>query len=262
MLSMFRHSPAVDHPNMAHHPPSLIPYVKRLLPLALALAALAPASPAHGSVRALCATHAAAQEQANRIPSGLVLAVALAESGRWLSEDQATKPWPWTVTSGKDSFYLPTKNAAIAKVRELKAGGRTNIDVGCMQINLHYHPKAFASLDEAFDPDANVAYGTKFLKDLRLQTRSWGKATAFYHSQNRARGNAYRSKVYKFWRKLQKRRVLRGNDRESGSPLLSADPEPLFRDRVKRPLISRRVSPLYRPDAIPVFRGGALLRGG
>lgn len=236
--------------------------VRRLLPFALAMAALMLASPAKGSVRAVCTDHAAMQEQANRIPSGLVQAVALAESGRWLKEDRKTKPWPWTVTSGKDSFYLPTKSAAIAKVRELKARGRTNIDVGCMQINLHYHPKAFASLDEAFDPDTNIAYGTKFLKELRMQTRSWGKATAFYHSQNRARGNAYRTKVYKFWRGLRSNRVLRGRGTSLSKPK-GPDGEPLFfRDRVKRPLISRRVSPLYRPDAIPVFRGGALLRGG
>ena len=248
--------------SMPRHPLPLVQQLLRLLPLALAFAAPAFAFPAQGSVRTVCVTHAAAQERANRIPHGLIQAVALAESGRWLAEDQDTKPWPWTVTSGTDSFYLPTKSAAIAKVRELKASGRTNIDVGCMQINLHYHPKAFASLDEALDPVANVAYGTKFLRDLRLQTRSWGKATAFYHSQDRARGNAYRSKVYNFWRKLRKQRVLRGND-STGPSTQNPDSAPLlFRDRVKRPLISRRVSPLYRPDAIPVFRGGALLKGG
>ncbi|MEM7043520.1 MAG: transglycosylase SLT domain-containing protein [Pseudomonadota bacterium] len=249
---------------MHRQPLSVVQAAKRLLPLAIAcaLAALLLPSPAYGSVRTVCDTHAAAHEQANRIPPGLLRAVARAESGRWLAEDKATKPWPWTVTSGKDSFYLPSKDAAIAKVRELKASGRTNIDVGCMQINLHYHPKAFASLDEAFDPATNVAYGSKFLTELRLKTRSWGKATAFYHSQTPARGNAYRSKVYKFWRGMDKHRVLRGGDR----PALGdrdADGQPIFfRDRVKRPLVSRRVSPLYRPDAIPVFRGGALLRGG
>lgn len=236
--------------------PSLVRRLQCLLPLLSLALALMVALPAEASVRSVCASHAAAQERANQIPPGLVQAVALAESGRWLAEDQATHPWPWTVTSGSDSFYLATKDAAIAKVQELKARGRTNIDVGCMQINLYYHPKAFASLDEALDPISNVAYGTRFLKELRMQTRSWGKATAYYHSQNRTRGNAYRSKVYKFWRKLQKQNVVRGGD------IRDASAEPLFRDRVKRPLISRRVSPLYRPDAIPVFRGGALLRGG
>jgi hypothetical protein len=248
--------------SLPRHPLSPASRLKRLLPLALGLLTLALAFPAYGSVRTACDLQAAAHERANQIPAGLVQAVALAESGRWLAEDQTTKPWPWTVTSGRDSFYLPTKDAAIAKVRELKASGRTNIDVGCMQINLHYHPEAFASLEEAFDPDANVAYGTKFLKDLRLQTRSWGKATAYYHSQNRARGNAYRSKVYGFWRKLQRGRVLRGGEQTLAGSATAEDKPLFFHERVKRPLISRRVSPLYRPDAIPVFRGGALLRGG
>jgi len=169
------------------------------------------------------------------------------------------------VTSGSDSFYLPTKDAAIAKVRELKAAGRTNIDVGCMQINLHYHPDAFDTLEEAFDPATNIAYGVKFLRDLRMQTRSWGKATAFYHSQNRERGNAYRSKVYKFWRKNGENRVLRGNPSSEPSLVMTnkGDKAPIFfRDRVKRPLISRRFTPLWKRDAIPTFRGGTILRGG
>ena len=233
-----------------------------LSPCLFAALYLALTLPAHASMRKVCTVHASAQEQANRIPNGLVQAVALAESGRWLAEDQSTLPWPWTVTSGKDSFYLPTKAAAIAKVRELKADGRTNIDVGCMQINLRYHPDAFTSLDEAFDPDSNVAYGTKFLKELRHQTRSWGKATAFYHSQNRERGNAYRTKVYRFWRKLQKHQILRGGDKASEDIEPSASPPRRFKEPLKRSLVHRRARPLWKPDAIPVFRGGALLRGG
>ncbi len=212
-------------------------------------------TPVEASVRTLCSIHAAEQEKAERIPPGLVNAVALAESGRWLEKDKSTKPWPWTVTSGQDSFYLSSKQEAIAKVEELQAGGRTNIDVGCMQINLHYHPDAFSNLDDAFDPNQNVAYGTKFLKDLRNKTRSWGKATAFYHSQNRARGIAYRDKVYKLWRKLRRRPSVPAAKVETGSAP-SGGVRGLFRDRVKRPLASRRPSPLWKRDAIPVLRGG------
>ncbi|MGI9437831.1 MAG: transglycosylase SLT domain-containing protein [Geminicoccaceae bacterium] len=208
------------------------------------------------NARTVCAEQAAERERAERVPPGLVLALALAESGRWSEPDKTTRPWPWTVTSGKDSFYLPSKAAAIAKVRELRASGRTNIDVGCMQINLHYHPDAFANLDDALDPDQNVAYGAKFLKRLRVQTRSWGKATAFYHSQDRTRGSAYRDRVYKFWRKLRRKR-----EPQQGMPTTlrpaKADKRPLFlKDRVVRPLFSRRPAPLWKRDAIPVLRGG------
>jgi hypothetical protein len=227
---------------------------RHFLTLAI-LMILGMAMPAHGSVRTICSTHAAQQEKAKRIPTGLVHAVALAESGRWLKQDKTTKPWPWTVTSGSDSFYLSSKEAAIAKVRELQASGRTNIDVGCMQINLHYHPDAFASLEEAFDPDRNVAYGTKFLRDLRMRTRSWGKATAFYHSQDRVRGTAYRVKVYKLWRKLRGRKAPLA----TASHAQQAPPGGLqkyFKNPVRRPLFSNRPSYLWKRDAIPVLRGG------
>jgi len=224
-----------------------------VLALSLVLSAgLAPTAKAN--MRTICVTLTAEQEKAERVPPGLLHALALAESGRWLEQDDSTKPWPWTVTSGSDSFYLASKQEAIAKVKELRAEGRTNIDVGCMQINLHYHPDAFLTLEEAFDPQMNIAYGMKFLKELRQRTRSWGKATAFYHSQDRARGIAYRTKVYKIWRKL--RRSRSSTDIAEVAPPSPGAAPVLLRDRVKRPFFSKRPSPLWRRDAIPVLRGG------
>ena len=43
---------------------------------------------------------------------------------------------------GKDRFFS-SKAAAITAVRKLQADGVRNIDVGCMQVNLKYHPKVF-----------------------------------------------------------------------------------------------------------------------
>jgi hypothetical protein len=82
----------------------------------------------------------------------------------------------------------------------LQARGVRNIDVGCMQVNLHYHPDAFASLEEAFDPAANVAYAADFLVELRREARSWTRAVGQYHSREAIRGNGYRAKVFKAWR--------------------------------------------------------------
>ena len=72
-----------------------------------------------------------------------------------------------------------------------------------MQVNLGYHGDAFASLDEALEPASNVAYGARFLKRLRLETRSWARATARYHSSDPDRGQAYRDKVYRLWHELR-----------------------------------------------------------
>ena len=49
--------------------------------------------------------------------------------------------------------------------------------------------------EQALEPASNVADGARFLKRLRLQTRSWARATARYHSSDPDRGQAYRDKV-------------------------------------------------------------------
>jgi len=152
-----------------------------------------------------CGSIAERMERAEDIPAGLLQAVALAESGRAHPLHGDARPWPWTVRSGPDSFYLPSKELALRKVRELRAAGRSNIDVGCMQINLGYHATAFTTLDEAFDPLRNVAYGARFLAGLRAETRSWAKATGRYHSSDAERGQAYRARVWRLWRDLRRR---------------------------------------------------------
>ena len=116
-----------------------------------------------GPVDGLCAALARQAERAEGIPPGLVEAVALAESGRWFADEATTRPWPWTITAGPDSFFFSSKPEALRKVHELRSQGRSNIDVGCMQINLGYHGHAFASVAEALEPAANVAYGAQFL---------------------------------------------------------------------------------------------------
>jgi hypothetical protein len=180
----------------------------RLACYALGLGLLMAVAPmvASANTSHVCGLIADQMERAEDIPPGLLHAVALAESGRWQVGEGFSRAWPWTVRSGPDSFYLPSKEAALGKVRELLAAGRSNIDVGCMQINLGYHAEAFASLEETFDPVANVAYGVRLLKELREQTRSWARATGRYHNADRDRGQAYRARVYRLWRELRLRR--------------------------------------------------------
>jgi hypothetical protein len=62
-----------------------------------------------------------------------------------------------------------------------------------------HHPDAFSSLDDAFEPTRNVAYGAQFLGALEQETRSWERAVERYHTADPDRGRAYREKVYQRW---------------------------------------------------------------
>jgi Transglycosylase SLT domain len=129
------------------------------------------------------------------IPGGLTLAIARVESGRTDPATGRARPWPWAVNSGGVGRYFATQSDAVAAVEALRASGVLSIDVGCMQVNLRHHPQAFASVKDAFDPQANARYAAGFLRSLYHQTGSWTRATAAYHSQTRDLGQAYLRRV-------------------------------------------------------------------
>lgn len=157
-----------------------------------AVSAAPPAAP-----EALCATETSRFERHYGIPQRLLDAISVVESGRYNAENRAVLAWPWTVTAEGNGRYFPTKDEAVAEVKRLKARGVRNIDVGCMQVNLHWHPDAFNSLDEAFEPASNVAYAARFLKGLFEATNHWVTAASYYHSQTPHLAAAYRQRLMK-----------------------------------------------------------------
>ncbi len=181
------------------------------LPFAAAAATTARPVPASN----VCAAAAASQESAFGIPAQLLHAISIVESGRPDPRSGNPVAWPWTVRAeGRGRFYA-TKSAAIRAVAALRRKGVRNIDIGCMQINLLYHPNAFRSLEEAFDPDTNVACGARLRAKLRREKRSWTEAVKYYHSATRALHAPYRDKVYAVWRAA--RRAVRHAQRKAGA---------------------------------------------
>ncbi len=183
-------------------PSCLIPAVVLLVTLATGSGMAAPAGGASGPAQQ-CAIATRRAELKLGLPSGLLQAIALTESGRWDGARHRSFAWPWTVTSGVDGAYLDSKAEALARIDALQRAGRDNIDVGCMQVNLHHHPDAFPSLEQALDPAENVAYGAAFLADLREATQSWDLAIERYHSSDPERGRAYRERVLENWRRIR-----------------------------------------------------------
>lgn len=150
-----------------------------------------------------CAIHIAQHEKHHNIPEGLLHAISMVESGR--KDDMGRMvPWPWTINAGGQGHYFPTKEEAIRATRKLQLQGVSSIDVGCMQVNLYHHPKAFRTLNDAFDPAKNIAYAARFLKGLKNEHMSWHKAVAHYHSANPNHHIPYHKNVMNAWKRGMK----------------------------------------------------------
>ncbi len=154
----------------------------------------------------ICAKAVHAAEIVNQLPRFLLHAVSLTESGRWHDKAQAAVAWPWTITAGGKGKFFRTKANALAEVKRLQSRGISNIDVGCMQINLKYHGHIFQTVEEAIEPINNVAYAAALLKSLRLKSGSWAHAVGRYHTNNwKGRGKNYWRRVRTFWTTEQQR---------------------------------------------------------
>lgn len=187
---------------------SLRPFCAALLGLMLAGArayaapvpmAAAPSATNPLADSALCETAIASAEWAERLPPRLLGAIAAVESGRPDPNGGAPHPWPWTVNAQGQGYFYASKAQAVAAVRALQAQGVASIDVGCMQVNLMYHPDAFATLDHAFDPARNALFAARFLSALHTATGHWMAAVAAYHSETPDIAADYRAQVLALW---------------------------------------------------------------
>jgi soluble lytic murein transglycosylase-like protein len=147
----------------------------------------------------LCETAVTTAEYVNRLPPRLLGAISLTESGRVDPASGRVRPWPWTINAEGKGRFFDTRQEAIAAVRLLQSQGIQSIDIGCLQVNLMYHPNAFPSLEDAFDPRANANYAARFLNGLYADGRGWPAAVAAYHSETPALGDAYRVLVMARW---------------------------------------------------------------
>jgi hypothetical protein len=138
---------------------------------------------------------ATAQRDNQALPAGLLNAIGIVESGRRDTATARFAAWPWSVNAAGDSRFFATREQAIAFVQAAQASGIRSIDVGCMQINLLYHPSAFASLQDAFAPETNVRYAASFLLDLYQRSGDWATASGDYHSSTPGLSWAYSHRV-------------------------------------------------------------------
>ncbi len=165
--------------------------------LCLPFLAAAPPPPAWDVAQAaLCTAAVQEAERHHTLPPNLLGAIAKVESGRPIATTRDVRAWPWTINADGAGLFFDSREAAVAWAKQGLANGVHLMDVGCMQVNLQFHPNAFRSLEEAFDPTANAAYAAGFLQQLANETNGdWNLATGYYHSHTPDLAAAYRNRV-------------------------------------------------------------------
>ncbi len=171
-----------------------------VLPGLLLLLLLSPAF-AQTTAAGACNKPIEEAEKNYNLPRGLLHAIATAESSYRDPTTGIRAPWPWTINAAGSGRYYPNIEEAKRAVVVQLASNVDSVDVGCMQVNLRSHPKAFSSLDLAFDPATNVNAGAQILQNNYFVTKSWSEAIRRYHAPpGSPNGVLYLSKVMAYWR--------------------------------------------------------------
>lgn len=139
--------------------------------------------PADRLGEAACLTAILDAQKLYGIPDNLLLAIGIQEAGR--KGPKGLTVWPWTVNADGEGVFFATRQEAQDWVRAKQAAGVTSIDVGCMQVNQKWHGHGFASLEQAFEPSANVDYAARFLLRLYRDEGDWWQAAGKYHSSTK-----------------------------------------------------------------------------
>jgi hypothetical protein len=116
------------------------------------------------------------------VPLSVLRSLTRVETGR--SQGDRIEPWPWTLNMGGAGSWHDSEALALAAAGQAIADGRRNIDIGCFQINFHWHGAAFADLPQMLDPLENARYAARFLRDLQAELGDWTAAAGAFHSRN------------------------------------------------------------------------------
>jgi hypothetical protein len=143
------------------------------------------------------------------VPVRLLLALAPIESGVGGRSGQIY-PWPWTLNvNGRGSYHFRSRAAAERHLHALIAAGIDNVDIGCLQVNWHWHSLAFTSPAAALNPALNAQYAALLLRKYHEQSGTWSGAVGLYHSHAPRLAEVYRCRVA---RVLAPRTKIRGCD--------------------------------------------------
>lgn len=140
-------------------------------------------------VQSVCVREILLAQARHNIPDNILLGIGLQEAGTRRQKELVV--WPWAVNAEGKGKLFDTKGSAMQWVHKQLSNGMRSIDIGCMQINLRWHPNAFSSLQEGFSPEANVDYAARLLKAHYNASGNWRIAAGRYHSKTPEKQEIY-----------------------------------------------------------------------
>ncbi|WP_341212440.1 lytic transglycosylase domain-containing protein [uncultured Limimaricola sp.] len=191
--------------------------------------------------RGVCVAEILRAQLRHRIPGNLLLAIGIQEAG--VTRGGHLTIWPWAVNAAGEGRLFESRDAALGWIAERRASGIESIDVGCMQINLRWHPDAFADARQGFDPAQNVDYAARFLRGLFDEFGDWTAAAGAYHSRTPEAQGIYLAAL--------RRNIEVANERIAG-----------FRDIAAPGASGASGGPVLAPAPTPRQRGAGSMRRG
>ena len=131
---------------------------------------------AHASSVGPCEREMARAADAYRIPLAVLYSVGMTETGG----KNGLRMFALNI-DGR-AVFAATLDEGLARFDAARRAGAKYIDVGCMQINHRWHGKRFPSVAAMFDPQRNVAYAARLLRELRDSQPNWTMAVARYNA--------------------------------------------------------------------------------
>ena len=179
---------------------------------------MAPLTTTSAQAQESCVTHAVEAEQQLNIPSGLLVAISLVESG------QDGAPHPFAMSLQGRAYFARNVNDAAKQLRDRKGQIRSNVYVGCMQLSLASHRGQFQPLERIVEPRDNVFYAGKLLVRFHGEEGNWKTALARYNGGSTRSAQAY---VCKIWQHLsdldpQSAKLLASSRCEDSDPVCVA----------------------------------------
>lgn len=114
------------------------------------------------------------------IPSVVLYAIALQESGTWLNERLV--PWPWTLNIAGRAYRYAHQAAACSGLQQaLQHTSPTRIDAGLGQINLGHQQQRYQHPCELLDPYRNLAIAAEILREQHTPGQDWLITIGRYH---------------------------------------------------------------------------------